>query len=206
MQVRSGGDSNLYTIDQIAEHDFSGDIILTAATKIEDSAFLRSAITSCEGDTVTEISAGAFRYCNELLRVSLPNCTKASSANYAFANSSSLKEIHLPKLSNWTNTQYLAYQSTALEVCDLGVVNSMTNNCFNGCTALRKLILRKTGSICTSNWATAAVFGGIYSNPTQSEIYVPSALISTYESASKWSDLKNLGVTFKAIEGSIYEL
>jgi hypothetical protein len=48
-------------------------------------------------------------------------------------------------------------------------------------------------------------FGGIYQNPTESTIWVPSALISVYQTATNWSTLYNMGVTFAPIEGSIYE-
>lgn len=38
------------------------------------------------------------------------------------------------------------------------------------------------------------------------EIYVPSALIDTYKASANWSTLDGYGtVTWKAIEGSIYE-
>ena len=47
--------------------------------------------------------------------------------------------------------------------------------------------------------------GGIYNNPTESTIYVPQALIASYQADSKWSLAYNAGVTFLPIEGSIYE-
>ena len=204
MQERSSGGG--YTIDDIAMHNFSGAVVLNTATDIQDSAFSRSAITSVMGNGPTKVRGAAFRYCNSLESINLPNVTDVSSANYAFADCPALMELYLPKLSGWSSTTYLCQNDTSLEIADLGVIGNMTNNCFNGCSSLRTLILRKTGSICTTNWATAAVFGGIQQNPTQSTIYVPSALIATYQTASNWKTLYEAGVTFKAIEGSIYEL
>ena len=47
--------------------------------------------------------------------------------------------------------------------------------------------------------------GGIYNNPTESTIYVPQDLISSYQADSKWSLAYNAGATFLPIEGSEYE-
>lgn len=194
-----------YTLDAIAEKSITGDIVLDTATVIKFGAFAESAITSATGTAPTRIETEAFRYCASLITIKFPNVENVNVASYAFANCATLEEVHLPKLSNISSTTFMCATCPNLKVADLGVIGSMTNNMFNGDTSLRTLILRKTGSICTTNWANAGVFGGIYNNPTESTIYVPSALISSYQSATNWSTLYNMGVTFSAIEGSIYE-
>lgn len=201
-----GGGGSGYSIDDVAAHNFSGAVVLNSATKIEQGAFASSAITSVSGSAPTQVKAEAFRYCASLESINLPNVTKVSIANYAFANCGNLLELLLPKLSDISSSTYLCYGDSKLAIADLGVIGNMINNFFNGCTLLRKLVLRKTGSICTTNWASAAVFGGIYNNPTESTIYVPQSLISSYQAASNWSTLYNMGVTFAKIEGSQYEL
>ena len=76
---------------------------------------------------------------------------------------------------------------------------------FENCSALRTLVLKTTNMVVLSNGTNANAWGGIYNNPSASTIYVPQALISSYQTASNWQTLYNLGVTFAKIEGSIYE-
>lgn len=200
--VSAGGG---YSDDDIAEKNITGDIILNTATTIKIGSFAGSAITSATGTAPARIETEAFRYCDNLININFPNINNASGAGYAFANCANLEEVHLPKLSDISSTTFMCATCPKLKIADLGVIGSMTNNMFNGDTALRKLILRKTGSICSTNWANAGVFGGIYSNPTESTILVPSSLINSYKSAANWSTLSEMGVTFSAIEGSEYE-
>lgn len=193
------------TVDDVAEKNISGDIELTTATTIKFGAFAESGITSVTGTVPTKVETEAFRYCDSLVTVNLPNVQNVNTANYAFANCANLEEVYLPKLSNISSTTYMCATCPKLKVADLGVIGSLINNLFNGDTDLRTLVLRKTGSICTTSWANAAVFGGIYNNPDESTIYVPEDLITTYQNATNWSALYSMGVTFANIEGSIYE-
>ena len=194
-----------YSADDIAEKNITGDIILNTATAIKIGSFAESAITSATGTAPERIETEAFRYCNNLININFPNITDASGASFAIANCANLEELYLPKLSGISGTTFLFSTCPKLKIADIGIIDSMTLNMFSGDTALRKLILRKTGSICSTNWANAGIFGGIYSNPTESTIYVPSALINSYQSAANWSTLSEMGVTFSAIEGSEYE-
>ena len=205
LQTNMNSSGSGYSNDDIASHAFTGDVVLESATTIHGSAFEDSFITSASGLTPTKIKGSAFRDCPDLVSVEFPNVTDMSAANNVFSGCSELKSVKLPKLSNISSSTNIASSCPKLEVFDAGVIGSMTNNFFNGDSALRTLILRKTGSICTTNWASSAVFGGIYDNPAESKIYVPEDLISTYQAATNWSALYTLGVTFAKIEGSIYE-
>lgn len=122
---------------------------------------------------------------------------------YAFRNCKKLVELHLPNATG--NIDRTALGCTLLQVADCGTGNISNGTSFQNCTALRTLILRKTGSIQTLNAWSANCLGGIYNNPSASTIYVPQALISTYQTATNWSSAYSAGVTFAKIEGSIYE-
>lgn len=196
------------TIDDFATHDnVSGAITLTTATEIDVSAFENTAITSLYSNSVTNLKYGCCRNCSQLTTVNLPEVTSfANSAQQMFANDTSLVSVYLPKLYSTSSNTGVFSGCSSLTVVDLGKLNSFYNSFFQNCTALRTLILRKTGSVCSTNWWNATVFGGIYNNPTESTIYVPNDLISSYQNATNWSSAYAAGVTFKKIEGSIYEL
>lgn len=71
---------------------------------------------------------------------------------------------------------------------------------------LRNLVIKcKAVAAVSSGITSSHGWGGIYDNPTESTIFVPSALVSDYQTATNWATLYNAGVTFAPIEGSIYD-
>jgi len=205
LTVNVSGSSGFSADDIAIRTGISGDVVLENATVIKDSAFRYTAITSLTGNAVATVEGSAVRNISTLTSLNLPNLTSMlASGSSIFADNPALTSVAFPKLESLGGA-YIFSNDTSLAVCDLGLIGSTKNYLFNNCGALRTLILRKTGSICTTSWMNANVFGGIYNNPTQSTIYVPQALISTYETATNWSTLKGMGVTFAKIEGSIYE-
>lgn len=122
-------------------------------------------------------------------------------------------EIHIPNgtsaiaLNQNFGSATAASACQHLEICDVGKAKSISTNTFANCYKLQTLILRYT-SVCTL--ANVSAFlntpmrgrGGLTGT-----IYVPSALVETYKTASVWSTLYGYGyVTFAAIEGSEWEL
>ncbi len=85
------------------------------------------------------------------------------------------------------------------------MIDSINTRAFSGNSSMQTLILRKTTAVSlgatTAFDNTPAKAGG-----TGMNVYVPSALISTYQTASNWSTIyaRNT-MTFVAIEGSYYE-
>ena len=68
-------------------------------------------------------------------------------------------------------------------------------------------MLRKTASVCTLSSVGAFTNTPLrgYDGKT-GKVYVPAALISSYQTATNWATLYNAGtVEFLAIEGSEYE-
>lgn len=195
----------------------------TGLTTIDSSAFSNCsslAITTLP-DSVTVINNGAFQYCTSITSIScLGSITVLNSS--AFTGDSNhqmmLESASFPNLAKGASTNVTIYQvfgnSTAasacqlLEFCDLGYLYSINSNSFQNCYSLETLVLRRTTSTTTlvnvSAFANTPMRG--YDNKTGT-VYVPQALISTYQSASNWSTLYQAGtVTFVAIEGSDYEL
>ena len=92
-------------------------------------------------------------------------------------------------------------------IADLGgTFSQITNSNFSNATNMSTLILRSAAGVVTLG--NTNVFSGspFASNGSGGTLYVPQALISTYQSATNWSTI--LGYTnnqILPIEGSIYE-
>lgn len=94
---------------------------------------------------------------------------------------------------------------SALLVADLGQLGNIPQRFFQSSAKLATIILRKT-TICT-NSHTNIFQGTKYANGgAGGDIYVPSNLISSYQSSTNWATQNSWGtITWKAIEGSQYE-
>ncbi len=131
----------------------------------------------------------------------LKGCTNLTTATFHF--------LHPSGRVSFSGT-YFCENCTKLETV---ILHSVSNDLwwnpylfFHNDTALRNIVLKcNTVVINGSNTWNDGFWGGIYQNPTESTIFVPSALVSDYQTATNWSTLYNAGVTFAPIEGSIYE-
>lgn len=224
----SGGGG--FSADAIADRSkITGDITLNEATSVMQYAFSDGNLTSIQSNTVTSLSnyafsyarlmtsasfpnltgsigAYTFQYCNSLASVNLPNANAMGGYNFRYCTS--LTEVMLPGLVKTGNsaTGAEAFRGcTALETVDLGKCVRIDVNCFNGDTVLDTLILRRT-SVCALNNISAFTGTPFASGGAGGAIYVPTALLSTYPTSTNWSTIDGYGtVTWKAIEGSIYE-
>lgn len=189
--LASGYGSGGINIDDIVSgSDFlSGDITLTA-TIIRDYAFAYLAPTST-------------------YKVFAPNCTYIG--HNAFRDNRQCTEVHLPALTSYGATSYIFFapsssrQNNLLELIDWGFCN-VPGNWARYNTNLTKIILRKTDSVATLTNIGSLQNTPFYTDGTGGTVYVPSALISSYQTASNWSTLYQAGTcSFEALEGSIYE-
>ena len=154
-----------------------------------------------------DVQSTAFGYITSLTTVNLTSSMNFGTWTYHFRGCTNMTECRLPNMRTLNNNfgiQRTFYGCSKLVLCDLGKATGIGINSFQGCTALRTVILRNESVGILNGW-NANVLGGIYSNPTASTIYVPSALVSSYQTASNWSSAYAAGVTFAPIEGSIYE-
>ena len=148
---------------------------------------------------ITDIGAYAFSECTKLRKINLPDSIK-SIATHAFDRVPFTGYIKLPSsLKTLSGAFRNCTKVTAFDV-PTGV-KSIVSSTFLNCTALDTIILR-SNTLCTL--ATITTFNGTPFRTTGvgGTAYVPSALISQYESATNWSSLI---ITFVAIEGSEYE-
>lgn len=181
--------------------------IVTAQTSIFRGCFgQRTGITRIEAPNATSASDEAFRACTGLESVYLPNLQTVET--YAFNSCTSLVGLVLPKLK--LISQNFANGCSNLVYVDFGDLTGKSTplhqgDAFQSCTKFSVLIIRKTSLVPIPNVNS---FNGtpFASGGTGGTLYVPSALISSYQSATNWSTLLGYANnSIQAIEGSQYE-
>jgi hypothetical protein len=202
------------TIESIAD-----DVI----TKVGGYAFHScSALASVNMPNVTSLGGYAFHSCSALVSVNMPNVT--SLGNYAFCNCSALTNIDLPHIT--TLSQYSFQYCKALTSVNMPNVTGIKSSGFDGCSALTSLdmpnvtsigggafynsklgvLVLRASQVCTLAHTNAFTNTPFASGGTGGTVYVPQALIESYQTATNWSTLYAGGTcNFVAIEGSEYE-
>ena len=170
---------------------------------------LNNTLTSYTSADVTIIRAYGFATMN-IHNVSVPNCTIINA--YAFNSCSNLQGIVLPSVKQINGGTYMFNGCSALAYADFGdeyaTVGSIGIGAsfFNNCTALKTLILRTTSKVVPLSVSTALNGSPFASDKSGGTLYVPSALISSYQSATNWSTILGYANnSIEAIEGSQYE-
>ena len=166
--------------------------------------------------TLTTIGSYAFYECSSLIDISSTaaiTTVGTAAFNGTSSNPMNLKSASFPNMATSSSLGIVFGSSTAVNACqllefaDLGYTPGLAASSLANCYSLETLVLRKTASVCTisSNTFSNTPMAGY--NSKTGTVYVPSALISSYQSANNWQTLYNNGtVTFVAIEGSEYEL
>jgi len=217
-----------YTINQvIGRTELTGAVVDNTVTSLCVGCLAYSKITSFSSTSAFNNPIGyAFYHCDQLKTVDMPNFAPGTTngAGSMFQGCSALETINIPK---WRRAGGNVFQyCTSLQMLVLPSADYQLGAYFaNGCTSLttvdigggwsgglcsgngfsqtgiKTLILRRTGSILTTaanNFSSSP----LAANGAGGDIYVPSALLSTYQSAANWSALN---ATWHAIEGSYYE-
>lgn len=176
------------------------------------------------------IGSYVFYNCENLEKINLPELIGSGSGGYQFANCKKLTDIYMPKCNAGQHMfegcsalkrialPYLNYPSgsvmngsgftncTSLEVVDLGNVSRIDVTEFSGATKLATLIIRFPTSVCALRYTSAFTNTPFASGKSGGTLYVPQALIESYQAATNWSTI--LGYTNNQIlplEGSEYE-
>ena len=164
----------------------SGDISITANGEYDVTAKARAVVSVPEDHSVEDsvINRTLKTYTNDRI---------TAVAGQAFWGCTSLKELILPNVETLSTNSVRG--CTALLKVDFGnKVRTINTNVFYGCTKLTTLILR-ANSVCslgaTSAFTDTPIEGGT------GYIYVPSALVESYKTATRWSTYAN---QFRAIE------
>lgn len=168
----------------------------------------KSVLTSVVMDSAS-IGNSACAYARKLKSVSFPNAN-LEKVNYGWQGSSaflvctSLTDVDLPL---YPTIQEQMFQScTSLAFLDLPSVTRIRANAFKQCSSLETVVLRSSTVVTLENVNAFNDSTPFASSGSGGTIYVPSALISSYQTATNWSTLYGYGnTTFAAIEGSEYE-
>lgn len=189
----------------------------TYAKFVDNSSITRKlidkTIKEVDNSDITSVREGAFRSCNSLTAVSLPNVTTLGSSPYVFAVCQELVSVNLSNASaigqyNFNQCQKLETVNIAnavtlgreafsycyaLAKLDLPKVTSIEAETFLMCKVLKALILRSE-TLCTLGNTSAFKNCAIAESGTDDTpefgtgyIYVPRALIDTYKTATNWS-------------------
>ncbi len=157
-------------------------------------------------DKVTSLKMAAFAQCQNLRKVSLPNCVNFA-AFRTFFGCSNIRTLDLRKLetiADGTNTfgQMGKLQEISLpELVSVSAFNAMFDNCwevkkinlaklggvtigansFKGCYALKTLVL---GGSTLNPLGNTNAFSDVNADLS---IYVPDNLVASYKSATNWT-------------------
>ena len=195
---------NLTTITTSAFQDCTNltSVSFPNLTALDAYAFSSSGLTSASFPLATSVGTGAFQSCQSLVSLSLPAVTKPGSIVFDCQHLASIDLTACTELVGGT-----FQQCYALEFIDFPSLTKIGNNAFFNARKLSTLVLRHTNAVVTLDGVNAffnTPFRGY--NSLSGTVYVPNALISSYQSASNWSSLYSGGYcTFAAIEGSQYE-
>jgi hypothetical protein len=148
---------------------------------------------------VTSLGVAAFFQCTSLSSAHFPN---ANGTTNVFAEAA-MRYIVIKSLPGWASN--FARYNTHLQGLDMTGGDSFGNGTVSGDSALTTIVLRSSSVVALGN--VVALSGTPFaSGGTGGTLYVPSALIANYQSATNWSTI--LGYPnnqIKAIEGSVYE-
>lgn len=146
-------------------------------------------VVSASFPALRTISGYTFRRWVALETIYLPSLTYMNGSGYDFYYCQRLKEFIAPSLSYILSGNAFQYCSVLKKV-DLGNPTRIPTYFFSNATAVEAFIIRKTDAICTLQSANSISGATKIVNGT-GYIYVPSALVSSYQTANYWSAYSN---------------
>lgn len=169
-------------------------------------------VTSCNFNSLTTIENGGYTLESlgkgHMSVLNLPNL-QTCSATYGMGNmgtSSVPITIVCPKLISVSGD---FWRGSTFDALDLGGdFSSLPVRALYQGSGCQTLILRKSDGIVTLGATSSVGVGSTGGLTNSSTVYVPQALISSYEADTNWSTAKassGHNFTFAAIEGSQYE-
>lgn len=207
----SGGDSHEIE-DALLSGTLSGAYTNPRITEVGQYGFAgKKKITSLSLPNVIKIDIYAFSNMTNLETINLPNLQNTSfvASTYnqnIFSSDAKLRVLIFPKIQTYVGGSFFS-SCSALETLDFGAefLGFNGSSIFSLCGSLRTIILRRNAisSISNANVLNATPFKA---NGAGGTLYVPQALISSYQSATNWSTILSRETNqILPIEGSIYE-
>ena len=184
-------------------------INLASATTIGSGAFRNASAGGLIASPIT-LNDSAFRDTSNMNigffpRLTTINGSYALAGTYNVSKGSTVTAFVAPALTTVSNNRDFLSFNSALVAVDLGSPSRLHNTSFDSNTAMETLILR-TSTVTPLNNINAFNNTPFASGKTGGTLYVPSALISSYQSASNWSTILGYADnSIQAIEGSYYE-
>lgn len=158
--------------------------------------------TKLSGYLVGAWPGDTFNGCYNLVSADFPNVTHLHYGRY-FQNCTALTEVNIPLLDMVSISTFSG--CTSLSSVDFPMAKSISGSAFAGCTALKTIVLRSS-TVCSLANVSALNKTPFASGGTGGTVYVPAALIESYQTATNWSTMYAAGTcNFVAIEGSEYE-
>lgn len=209
------------SVTQATDEDLAG------ATKIGAYSFYNC--TNLESvelpNSTTTVEEYAFFGCSSLTDINstIENITTIN-GNYAFGNCTSLENVLFPKLTSMSAYIFnrsgnniigvfpkltsisQSFRMSNFSIIDLGPSLNGLGTYFANTSTIQIIILRKADAITTIGSTNGFDGTPFASNGTGGTLYVPQALVETYQSATNWSTI--LGYEnnqILPIEGSQYE-
>ena len=158
-------------------------------------------------NSVTSIGGSAFRYCFSLTSITLP-VGLTSIGEDAFCRCSSLTSVTIPESVTSIGGGAFSYCSSLTSLTLPVGVKSIGEEAFAECSSLTSLTLpagltsigdyafwgcnKLTTVIVGDATPAALVSGGVFSNRSNAVLYVPAGSKAAYESASVWSEFKEI--------------
>ena len=174
--------------------DITTDLIGTYALRGCDS------LETINAPNLSTIATYGCYACSNLENINT-NSNVISLSSYSFYGCSNLEDLNV-EYSSINTATFNGCSKITKVICTNAVAQIATSSVFTNCTNLKTLVFRRTSAIVTLKNANS--FDNTpFRDGTGGVVYVPNALISSYQSATNWSALES--VTFKKIEGSIYE-
>lgn len=162
------------------------------ATRIGSYAFYYcSGLTSADFPKATVISTYAFYCCSALTTANFP--VAVSIGGNAFQSCSKMTTANFPKATSIGTSAF--YYCSSLTTADFSAATSISGYAFYNCSSLTALILRNTAKVCTLSNTSA--FNATPIKSGTGYIYVPSALVDSYKTATNWS---TYAAQFRALE------
>lgn len=202
--------------------DLSSSVITSVGNKV---FYDLQTLENVDLPNATAIGSESFRYCAHLQTINLPSVT--SFGNYSFSDCTNLSgDLYFPNLTSAgqeslarchyitsVNLPLLATipygfckDNQRITTADLGCATFITQQSFWACGSFNTLIIR-TNQVCTLEHEYALdYYTPFMSGKAGGTIYVPQALISSYQSATNWDIILAISTNqILPIEGSPYE-